>query len=323
MCTRELLADISSGLPAGARDALLPPAARESPLSHTVRRPRWAPTKPQDPPKRKLCSLESLVAPRVRHRLHAGQILGVYTAVDRCLKSTPKSPRESNRWRSRDERVPREHESDLRGHDEPVVRWRKPPSCRVRFAEGELKFEKMMTWLRKRGKDDSAIFTDLTWLRMLRGWFASIEVDERGALSVDDVQCALASVGVGSVHDEVKRELEARSLGRGSDFADFVEFVLDVDREGVSRLAAQHWTSQRHRPPPPSVGFGSTVLSHRARAVAEKSLRTADALLPSGAPSSLGYARQRQLSAVVERLSDLDRLSAARRVEGVGGTRRN
>lgn len=107
---------------------------------------------------------------------------------------------------------------------------------------GEAKYVKMLHWLRKRGKGDS-LDIDLAWLRLLRSWFSVVVFTENHRVAVDSVQRILASAGLKIEPEVVVRCLETHDLtvgGGRSTFFGFVEFMLDVDKEGVSRaLAAQ------------------------------------------------------------------------------------
>lgn len=252
LCPTDLLEAISTHVharsPRQKYDALLSPHV---PIrQHSPRSPRKS-SRSYDKPKRihsRAClSPATRAAPR-RQRVGSYSIGGCCRAYDERVQPLP--PRTARSWYSSRQRLCREGKCGIVSSG-TVVRWHVGPDRQqlgtVRTT-GEAKYVKMLHWLRKHGKGES-LEVDLVWLRLLRTWFSAVCIEN--CVAVDSVQRILTSVGIKTEPEALVRSLETHDLTVSGTFFRFVEFILDIDKNGVSRiLAAQRLPDMNVWPPP-------------------------------------------------------------------------
>ena len=146
---------------------------------------------------------------------------------------------------------PRSHEADLDRRyvfaewDEPdfPLTWggssaRKTPRQILTQGDQEDKQRNLLQWLRVHGKAEG-LEADLKWLRMLQFWFAALDEDGSGGISIAELEQSLTAIGLVRSHEElVNLVAEYDSDGTGNlGFREFVEVLVNVSETPSNPIA--------------------------------------------------------------------------------------
>jgi len=219
-------------------------------------------------------------------------VYGFYATVDRLGGSRASSASSSSSSRSTPRRRrrggPRSHEADLDRRyvfaewDEPdfPLTWggssaRKTPGQILTQGDQEDKQRNLLQWLRVHGKAEG-LEADLKWLRMLQFWFAALDEDGSGGISIAELEQSLTAIGLVRSHEElVNLVAEYDSDGTGNlGFREFVEVLVNVS-ETPSNPIARFFDATSSLGEPTELSFPSLCVSYARKRQMQQMLDTA------------------------------------------------
>ncbi|KAH8092359.1 Ca2-binding protein [Aureococcus anophagefferens] len=219
-------------------------------------------------------------------------VYGFYATVDRLGGSRASSASSSSSSRSTPRRRrrggPRSHEADLDRRyvfaewDEPdfPLTWggssaRKTPRQILTQGDQEDKQRNLLQWLRVHGKAEG-LEADLKWLRMLQFWFAALDEDGSGGISIAELEQSLTAIGLVRSHEElVNLVAEYDSDGTGNlGFREFVEVLVNVS-ETPSNPIARFFDATSSLGEPTELSFPSLCVSYARKRQMQQMLDTA------------------------------------------------
>ena len=219
-------------------------------------------------------------------------VYGFYATVDRLGGSRASSSSSSSSSRSTPRRRrrggPRSHEADLDRRyvfaewDEPdfPLTWggssaRKTPRQILTQGDQEDKQRNLLQWLRVHGKAEG-LEADLKWLRMLQFWFAALDEDGSGGISIAELEQSLTAIGLVRSHEElVNLVAEYDSDGTGNlGFREFVEVLVNVS-ETPSNPIARFFDATSSLGEPTELSFPSLCVSYARKRQMQQMLDTA------------------------------------------------
>ena len=121
---------------------------------------------------------------------------------------------------------------------EEALSARKTPRQILTQGDQEDKQRNLLQWLRVHGKAEG-LEADLKWLRMLQFWFAALDEDGSGGISIAELEQSLTAIGLVRSHEElVNLVAEYDSDGTGNlGFREFVEVLVNVSETPSNPIA--------------------------------------------------------------------------------------